>query len=336
MIEIELGLEDVARTRFAISPLWEVVASIRVLKGVDAHGLHRTWADRARQQLAAAELDLSPLFDLIPLPTGSARSGRIPGFICPPPTTPLPSLDMELATVRATPSALLHTTAEVPPARMAALRADPTVELGRLADAIETYWELALAPYWSRILTLLEGDIRYRAGRLVEGGAQHLFADLDPQVTWAGGTLHVAHRTAHGARQLAGQGLLLVPSAFVWPRVFSVLTEPWLPSLRYPPRAVGTLWETRPATVSDALAGVLGRSRATLLTELTAPASTTDLARRTGLTPGGVSQHLTALRTAGLVSAHRAGREVLYARTRAGEIVVEAAGAGSPPSTAPA
>ncbi|MEU8826882.1 DUF5937 family protein [Streptomyces sp. NPDC048636] len=334
MIEIELGLEDVARTRFAISPLWEVVASVRVLKGADGHGLHRTWAERVRPRLAAADLDLGPLFDLVPVPTRSAWAGRIPGFICPPPTTPLPSLHVELATVRATPSALLHTTAEVPPARMAALRADPAAALGRLADVIEAYWELALAPYWSRILTMLEGDIRYRAGRLVEGGAQHLFADLDPQVAWAGGTLHLDHRTARGARQLAGRGLLLVPSVFVWPRVFSVLVEPWLPTLRYPPRAVGTLWHTRPVTVSDALAGVLGRSRATLLTELTAPASTTDLARRTGLTPGGVSQHLTALRTAGLVSAHRAGRQVLYARTRAGETVVEAAGEGSPPSSA--
>ncbi|WP_435372370.1 ArsR family transcriptional regulator [Streptomyces ficellus] len=180
----------------------------------------------------------------------------------------------------------------------------------------------------------MPADIRYRVGRLVEGGAQHLFADLDPQVTWAGGTLHLEHRTVRGARRLDGRGLLLVPSAFVWPRVFSVLDEPWQPSLRYPPRAVAMLWHRRSATVSDALAGVLGRSRATLLTELTAPASTTGLARRTGMTPGGVSQHLTALRTAGLVSAHRAGREVLYARTRTGENVVEAAGAGSPPSTA--
>ncbi|MDG9718279.1 DUF5937 family protein [Streptomyces sp. DH24] len=335
MIEIELGLTDVARTRFAISPLWEVVASVRVLKGADEHGLHRTWTARARSRLAAADLDVSPLFDLVPVPTRSPWAGRVPGFLCPPPTTPLPTLDMELATVRATPPELLHTTAEVPPARLAALHADPVAGLARLAGVIEAYWELALAPYWSRILTLLEGDIRYRAGRLVEGGAQHLFADLDPQVTWAGNTLRLAHRTARGARRLTGRGLLLVPSAFVWPRVFSVLNEPWQPSLRYPPRAVGTLWQTRPATVSDALAGVLGRSRATLLTELAAPASTTELARRTGLTPGGVSQHLTALRTAGLVSAHRTGRVVLYARTRAGETVVAAAGEGAPPTAGP-
>ncbi|WP_151774147.1 ArsR/SmtB family transcription factor [Streptomyces abyssomicinicus] len=333
MIDIELGLEDMARTRFAISPLWEVVASVRVLKGADEHGLHRTWAEQVRPRLAAADLDLRPLSDLVPVPARSPWGGRVPGFICPPPTTPMPSLDMELATLRATPPALLHTAAGVPPERMAALRADPAAELGRLADVLQAYWELSLAPYWPRILTLLEDDIRYRAGRLVDGGAQHLFADLDPQVTWAGGTLRLEHRTVRGARRLGGRGLLLVPSAFVWPRVFSVLNEPWQPSLRYPPRAVGTLWQTRPVTVSDALAGVLGRSRATLLTELTAPASTTTLARRTGLTPGGVSQHLTALRTAGLVSAHRAGREVLYARTRPGQILVEAAGAGSPPPT---
>ncbi|GHG62318.1 ArsR/SmtB family transcription factor [Streptomyces griseocarneus] len=329
MIEIEFGIADVARTRFALSPLWEVMASVRVLKGADEQGLHRPWADQARPRLAAAGVDLAPLFDLVPVPRRSPWAGSVPGFLCPPPTTPLPSLSVELAAVRATPPALLRTTSAVPPHRMAALRADPAVELARLADTIEAYWELALAPYWSRVLTFLESDIRYRAGRLVEGGAQQVFADLDPQVTWAEGTLHLEHRTVRGPRRLDGRGLLLVPSAFVWPRIFSVLTEPWQPALYYPPRGIGTLWHARPATVSEALAGVVGRSRAALLAELATPASTTDLARRTGLTPGGVSQHLAALRTAGLVSAHRAGRHVLYARTRAGEALVEAAGAGS-------
>ncbi|MGI5532430.1 DUF5937 family protein [Streptomyces syringium] len=327
MIEVEFSMEDVARTRFALSPLWEVVASVRVLKGADEQGLHRAWAEQIRPRIATADIDLTPLFDLVPVPTRSPWSGRIPGFLCPAPVTPLPSLAVELESVKATPPVLLETTAEVPPARLAALRADPTAELGRLTEVIEAYWELALAPYWPRILTLLESDIHYRAGRLVEGGARHLFADLDPQVRWAGGSLHLEHRTVRGVRRLDGRGLLLVPSAFVWPRVFSVLNEPWQPSLRYPPRGVGALWHSRPAPASKALAGVVGRSRAALLAELTAPASTTDLARRTGLTPGGVSQHLTALRTAGLVSAHRVGRHVLYARTRAGETLVTAAGA---------
>ncbi|WP_460494936.1 helix-turn-helix domain-containing protein [Dactylosporangium cerinum] len=52
-----------------------------------------------------------------------------------------------------------------------------------------------------------------------------------------------------------------------------------------------------------------------MLVELSAPASTTALAARTGLTAGGVSQHLAALRAAGLVTAHRDGRTVLNIRT---------------------
>ncbi|MFD5701885.1 ArsR/SmtB family transcription factor [Streptomyces lasiicapitis] len=329
MIEIEFDREDVARTRFALSPLWEVVASVRVLKGADEQGLHRTWTEQVRPRLAASALDFGALFDLIPVLSRSPWTGSIPSFLCPPPVTPLPSLAMELATLRATPPELLTTTSAVPEARMAALRASPAARLDELAEVIQGYWDLALAPYWPRVLTLLENDIRYRAGRLVDGGAHHLFADLDPQVAWADGTLQLAHLTTHGPRRLDGRGLLLVPSAFVWPRIFSVLGETWQPSLRYPPRGVGDLWQSRPKPASEALAGVMGRSRALLLAELTAPASTTELARRSGLTPGGVSQHLGALRTAGLVSAHRAGRQVLYARTRAGEGVVEAAAAGA-------
>lgn len=325
MIQIEFTTEDVARTRFALSPLWEVVASVRVLKSADEHGLHQRWTRRVRRELAASERDFGPLFDLVPAPARPPRTSSLPSFLCPPPVTPLPSLAVELAGLRATPPQRIRTTSDVPPERIGALRADPSAALGRLSELIEDYWELALAPYWSRILGLLESDIAYRARRLVEGGAQHLFADLDPQVTWDAGTLQLAHRAVHGPRGLDSRGLLLVPSAFVWPRIFSVLGESWQPALRYPPRGVGTLWSPRPVAASEALCGVLGRSRALLLAELVFPTATIDLARRTGLTPGGASQHLTTLRAAGLVSAHRSGRKVLYVRTSAAETLLAAA-----------
>jgi DNA-binding transcriptional ArsR family regulator len=64
---------------------------------------------------------------------------------------------------------------------------------------------------------------------------------------------------------------------------------------------------------------MLGRTRTILLAELEAPASTTELALRTGISVAGVSPHLTALRDAGMVSAHRSGRSVLYARTAVAE-----------------
>ncbi|MBT2507436.1 winged helix-turn-helix transcriptional regulator [Streptomyces sp. ISL-98] len=319
-VEIEFTAEDVARTRFAVSPLWEVVASVRVLKGADEQGVHRRWAEQVRPLLAAAKLDLAPLFGRIPVPTVG-----IPSFLVPPPTTPQPSLDVELATLRSTPYDLLRTTSPGAHGAVAALREDPERGLGRLAEVIAAYWEVALAPYWPRILTLFEGDILHRAKHFAEGGARRLFADLDPQLAWDAGTLQMAHRCTRGVRRLDGRGLLLVPSAFVWPRIFSTLgSDDWQPTLRYPPRGIGTLWEQRPQPCSNALAGVLGRTRALLLAELAAPASTTDLARRIGLTPGGVSQHLTALRAAGLVRAHRTGRVVLYARTSAAEALVAA------------
>ncbi|WP_442906782.1 ArsR/SmtB family transcription factor [Kitasatospora sp. NBC_01246] len=72
----------------------------------------------------------------------------------------------------------------------------------------------------------------------------------------------------------------------------------------------------------DGLARVIGRTRARLLAELDAPASTTELAARTGLSAANVSHHLTALRGAGLAARHRAGRTVLYLRTEAAELLL--------------
>ena len=112
---------------------------------------------------------------------------------------------------------------------------------------------------------------------------------------------------------LRGQGLLLVPSAFIW-RPFAITSPPWQPTLIYPARGVALLWE-RGDPAPDALAAVLGRARAELLAALAAPASTTELAGRLGRSAGGISEHLTALRDAGLVSAARQGRSVLYVRT---------------------
>ncbi|SCL33092.1 Helix-turn-helix domain-containing protein [Micromonospora rhizosphaerae] len=140
------------------------------------------------------------------------------------------------------------------------------------------------------------------------------------------------HLTHSGEVALDGRGLLLVPSVFAGSRVWSNLSERAAqPVLRCPARAVGTLWERSAAPASEALARVLGRTRATLLHELAVPTATTELARRRGVTAGTVSHHLTALRDAGLVGTHRVGRLLLYARTSSAEALI--AGAGSTEET---
>lgn len=320
-LELALTASDLANVRFAVSPLGEVIMSVRVIKDPAAHPLLRPWAERARPRLAGVDWRL--LSDLVPVPTRV-----LAGFTCTPPATSMPSLELELATMRAAAGAVRQELERVGgprTERLAALHRDPERGLERLAEEVTAYWEAAIAPYWPRIRTLLEGEILHRARLLAEGGARRMLADLDEAVSWREGTLTVRHRYASGARSLRGLGLLLVPSVFAWPGVFSVTAPPYQPTVRYPARGIATLWEHRPADPPEALAAVLGRTRARLLAELDRPASTRELAQRTGLSEPGANQHLTALRRAGLCTAHRTGRYVLYARTTVAEALLTGA-----------
>jgi DNA-binding transcriptional ArsR family regulator len=328
MIEMAFTAEDLVHTRFAISPLWEAVASVRALRDPGAHALHLPWVETARPRLAG--IDLGPIEVLL-----YGRGGYTPDFLTPPPSTPLPDLDDELARLRATPprevrrELLLRYPSRRLPAVLRPLLDDTRAELERFAELIARYWDVALAPVWPRLKGLLDADVRYRARQITEGGAWRLFRGLHREVSFAGGSLRVA-RSYEYQVDLAGRGLLLVPSAFAWPEVFAVIDEPWQPSLIYPPRGVGTLWEhSHGPDASEALAALMGRSRALILAELDRPASTAELARRLGMGPSRVSQHLGVLRAAGLIAGHRQGRSVLYARTAPGQTLV-----GAPPGTA--
>lgn len=318
--ELAFSADDLALTRFAVSPMWEVVTSFRLLTAGSANPAHRTWIDQVRPRVTAAGLDSGWLAELIP------PDGYLPDFLTPFPDEPTPSLATELAAIRLTPAnqvaADLCTLGRAGP-RCQALRADPESRLARLSQEIEDYWELTLAPYWARIRTLLDAEVFRRARQVAERGAGHLFNDLHSTMSWDDNTLRMVRRQCGLSRQATGPGLLLVPSAFAT-HVLTWSRPPHAPQVAYPARATGTLWERRPVPRAEAIAAVLGRSRTVLLTELDAPASTSDLARRTGISAAGVSQHLTALRNAGMVSAHRAGRSVLYARTAAAESLLAA------------
>jgi hypothetical protein len=62
--------------------------------------------------------------------------------------------------------------------------------------------------------------------------------------------------------------LLFVPSVFVWPRVVAVVDAHWQPTLVYPARGVGLLWEPETIQAPDAAAALLGRARAAVLASL--------------------------------------------------------------------
>jgi DNA-binding transcriptional ArsR family regulator len=313
--ELAFSADDLALTRFTVSPMWEVVTSLRLLASVSAHPVHRPWLEQVRPRVAAASLDRGTLARLL------APFGYIPDFLTPPALEPAPDLATELAAIRATPADRVRADIEHlggDGAGCPALYADPATRLAELCQEIQAYWDIALAPYWAKIRALLDADVFHRARQVAERGTGHLFNELHATVSWDDNTLRMVRRQCAISRENAGPGLLLVPSVFT-DRVYTWTCPPEPPQLAYPARGTGTLWEHRPVARAEAIAAVLGRSRTLLLTELAAPASTTELARRTGISPAGVSQHLTALRDAGMVSAHRAGRSVLYARTAIAE-----------------
>ncbi|MEV5568947.1 DUF5937 family protein [Spirillospora sp. NPDC052269] len=328
MAELAFSANDLAQVRFAISPMWEVAPSFRLLASTTAHPVHRPWVEQVRPRLLAAGLDQGWLAELIGFP------GYVPDFLTPAPEEPAPAPSAEWAAILASPADrvrqdldhLARHQGHLGP-RLSSLREDPPARLAKVTQEIATYWELALAPYWARIRTVLDADIFHRARTVAEHGAGHLFNDLHASVSWDDDTLRLVRRKHDMPRHSAGTGLLLIPSVFTGPGLRTRVRPPDPPQLAYPARGTGTLWETRPVTGTRALTSVLGRSRTLLLTELKTPASTTELAHRTGLSPAGVSQYLTALRNAGLVSAHRAGRSVLYARTATAEALLEAASA---------
>ncbi|RAG80998.1 ArsR family transcriptional regulator [Streptacidiphilus pinicola] len=321
MLTLQFSAQDLARIRFARSPLSEAVHSVRALKDPGGHAVHLPWARRTRALLTDRQPGFALLSALVQVP-----GSYIPDFLTPVPESGSPSLDEQVDALVRTPAAIVRADLE----RLAgpratpveALHRDPTAGLERLADELHGYWELAVAPHWPRLARLLDGEILRRARLMADGGAAALFADLHPMVRWEGGLLHVDHRRYHHDRTLAaGQGLVLIPSVFVWPECFSQTNPPRQPGLIHPARGVACLWESDSATAPDGLARVLGRSRAVLLAALDTPRSTSELATRVGMPAPTVSHHLKALHAAGLTTADRVGRSVLYLRTPAADLL---------------
>jgi DNA-binding transcriptional ArsR family regulator len=211
---------------------------------------------------------------------------------------------------------------------LGAYLAEPKASLERLAESLSRYHEVAIAPHWPRLRVLLEGDVLKRAQSLAFGGPEALFDDLHPTVCYRDGFLEVEKPFQIEGVVPGGRGILLVPCAFAWPRLYAIIEEPWQPSLVYAPRGAAKLWVSSPSHVQDALAAALGLGRASVLKGLSIPRTTTELARQLGLSPGTTSEHLSRLRKAGLVEPQRSSRSVFYRLSREGEQLLRLFGEG--------
>ncbi|MEU6209556.1 DUF5937 family protein [Streptomyces sp. NPDC085612] len=311
------GHEDLLRCRFALSPAWETQEAVRTLTRPDRQGYHLPWLRGIRA--AAAGLDLRPLWLLMP------RRGHSTDFISPPPSGPGVSFEEELALIRgADPAAaredmrraLACTPGALESETGRALLADPARSVQELADLLERAWNALVEPHWPRLRALLEADVLFHSRRLAAGGLEALFDGLHPDLSWDSSSLTLTiERPSHHERVLGGRGLLLMPSAFVWPQIAGGFDPPWQPTVVYPARGIGALWTPAGEDTPAPLARLLGRGRADVLCALEEPASTTALAHRLGLAPSTVSAHLRILQDAGLLLSARHGHQVRYERT---------------------
>lgn len=325
MYELRFSADDMARVRFAISPLWEVMHAVRCLIDVRQMAYHLPWFDAVRPALA--DLDLAPVLAVSPV------RGYTPDLITPSPRHAHTTIDEQLEQVRSTPVSIVR--AELAQAmaqrggqpvtdELRELAHDPRQARHRLADTLEACWHRLVEPHWPRIRAMLDADVVHHAKVLADAGLDRLFPSLSTSVSWTQQVLRVdAGGPVMRRVELRGTGIILQPSAFCWPLTLVIADTAEIPTVAYPARGIAELWQPVETEAGKALRSLLGRTRAILLTSLREPASTTTLAHRHGYSPATVSEHLAALFGARLVTRARRGKAVLYSTTALGEALLE-------------
>ena len=331
LLVLELDVADLAATRFAISPLYETLKALPLLANPGRSAVNRPWVRWALAELNGRPLRLPRVWPLIvtDLP-------YIPEFLFPAPAGQAPGFDEELAAVCAAPAEAVRASLRRVygdgrwPDSATELFERPRETLAAIAAEVAGYHDRLIAPHWERMRSVLEADVSYHARLLAGGGARSLFSELHPGLRWSASKLLMTDADA-GPRDaqvtLGPDGLVLVPSVFTWPDWSIKKATSTQTTLVYPARGAATVWASPEATTGDATAVELlrGAPRARLLEALCSPATTTALARRLGVTPSAVSQHLAVLHRGGLVDRHRGGRTVLYQTSELGLALLDQA-----------
>ncbi|MFF8229031.1 winged helix-turn-helix domain-containing protein [Streptomyces caelestis] len=321
----QVNADTLAGSRFVLSPLAETFASLRLLHtAVAAHPGERHWLDTHLPAYRRRLAD-DPVTALL------VRCGLGPewiaDFLTPTPRAGETFAD-EVARVReASPEAArAHLTLSLRGPLPPRLDRDDLPE--RAAGLLAYVWEETVRPYWPRRRRVLEADVATRTAQVGRGGWAAALNSLRPGTRWLGENRLQVNAHEYPPREISGAELVFVP---VTPQRVGWVS--WEGTDRYAlvyPCA-GVLADTGGRPVPASLAALLGTARARILVLLDSPLSTSQLVAVTGQGLGSVGRHLRVLLDAGLVERGRAGRSVLYARTAAGQVLVEA---GTGPTSA--
>lgn len=308
--------ETLVRSRFTISALAETVAAVMVLRsrrrqpGLDQwRRTHQHWFDDylAEDVFARAFVE------------AALRPHWTADFVVSPPRRADRTFHDEIRRVRETPRPTVLADLEAGQEDLTGSALDVPDAADRCADVLEQVWTRTVRPDWPRRRRILEVDVVSRTHELGAHGWANALEGLRPGLRWLGdGRLRI-NAYDNPPREITDAELLFVP---VTARQGWVgWEEPHRYAVIYP--CAGVLVDDGHPPAPEALRRLLGPARATVLSLLDSPRSTTQLVAQTGYGLGSVGGHLRVLLEARLVRRSRAGRSVLYYRTTLGEALVE-------------
>ena len=318
-----IGIDELAGSRFAISPLTETVAALTTLAGRDPIPGLRHWANQNRSAYRE-RLAADPVAEAFV--EAGVRPRWIANLLSLPPQRGDRTFHDELRRVREIPPAVARRDLAVDGRLAPPLRSREVVS--RAADLLEWVWTETVRPDWPRRRQIFEADIVTRSAKLGAGGWASALEGMRAGMRWLGDGRLQINAYDNPPRTITGAELLFIPTTSS--RGWVGWEEPSRYAITYP--CAGMLADDEPPAVgSPTLAQLIGPVRAQILVALAEPRSTSQLVALSGYGLGSVGGHLKVLRDAGVVQRHRAGRSVLYRRTPLGDRLV---GRGTPRSNA--
>ena len=311
MLRVYFSAADLARTRIADGPdpLWETVLSLHQLR---EGSVDPALGGRVRCVERTGTEALRVLLPLVPV------RGYFPDFLTPPEGAA--GFETGLDAMMSTRKGELHaqigrlTGGRPVTPWLRSLGDGEPAALRRLGEALRLYQRSALAPSWQCVRARTEGDRALRARTQWRGGTEAMLRTFGPGIRWRPPVLEADYPVESELR-LEGRGLLLIPSYFCR-RTPVALADPALPpTLVYPARSPA------PEPAGDQaldLARLLGHTRAAVLQSLGGDCSTSELARRAGVSLSSASEHAAVLRGAGLIFSTRRHNSVHHALTPVG------------------
>ena len=306
MIRLRLGVDDVARTRFAApGPYCELSVSAQVIQQRTSPFRRLCAVSGVRPPASAGRF-----LELVP------SHGNVPDFLAPEGAN---TLEEALDVVLSTPDRLIRNDVATLPHRAASpwildLAEGCVSARTELASSMRDYHDQVLSLLWPAIEHVIETDLRFRAWQLAAKGVAETVDGLHPAIRWRDGVVEV-DGPLDADVELAGRGLQLMPSLWTRPAFTAHWTQP---TLVYPLGRFAWTAPTATESQGDPLAAVLGTTRARVLRALADERTTSGLARVLGISLASASTHAAVLRDAGLVTSRRQGQSVRHTLTSLG------------------